>query len=180
MAIRTIKYKLKDFYTPFKVKQLPQIFFIWIHSQGGLISKKSFFYGIAHDKMLFFQSKSIDIFLISPWKRVLWVLISSLGKALLMSTHNICFHREIRKIFTLYPLLFKTCKNSLFLRGEVNAFRSEWSPMEVYPFTINLLYFSDNCRRCQWSNYNRSWPDLFGKKCSCYTCMSKTLCQFHI
>ena len=31
------------------------------------------------------------------WKR--------LSKALLMSTHNICFHGEIRKIFTWYPLL---------------------------------------------------------------------------
>ena len=38
-----------------------------------------------------------NIFLISWWKHMLWVLIRSASAALLMSTHNICFHWEIRK-----------------------------------------------------------------------------------
>ena len=38
-----------------------------------------------------------NIFLISPQKRILWVLIRSLDEALLMSTHSICFREEIRK-----------------------------------------------------------------------------------
>ena len=36
---------------------------------------------------------------------MLWVLIRGLGEALLMSTHNICFRPEIRKILCGYPLL---------------------------------------------------------------------------
>ena len=62
---------------------------------------------IALDKVLF-QSKSIDIFLISPCKHMLWILIKStlIGEVLLMSTHNI-FHGEIRNIFTWYPHLFR-------------------------------------------------------------------------
>ena len=36
-----------------------------------------------------------------------------LGEALLMSTHNICFRREIRKLFTLYPLLSRPMLISL-------------------------------------------------------------------
>ena len=70
----------------------------------------------------FFHLKSTDIFLISPWKHMLWVLIRStcvsmkthvvgthqkcLTEALLMSTHNICFHGDIRKLLCGYPLLF--------------------------------------------------------------------------
>ena len=40
----------------------------------------------------------VNIFLISPRKHMLWVLIRSASEALLMSTNNICFHGEIRKI----------------------------------------------------------------------------------
>ena len=43
----------------------------------------------------------VNIFLIIARKHMLWVLIrsaSGLGEALLMSTHNICFRAEIRKI----------------------------------------------------------------------------------
>ena len=40
----------------------------------------------------------VNIFLISPRKHMLWVLIA---EALLMSTHNICFCGEIRKISIL-------------------------------------------------------------------------------
>ena len=32
-----------------------------------------------------------------------------LGEALLMSTNNICFHAEIRKIICCYPLLSRVC-----------------------------------------------------------------------
>ena len=50
--------------------------------------------------LLFFQSKRIDIFLISPQKHVVGTHQKCLGEALLLSTHNICFHEEILKIFT--------------------------------------------------------------------------------
>ena len=52
----------------------------------------------------------VNIFYISPQKHMLWVLIRSTshgeirkisGKALLMSTHNICLRGEIRKISIL-------------------------------------------------------------------------------
>ena len=42
----------------------------------------------------------VNIFLISPQKHMLWVLIRS-GEVLLMSTHNIWFRGEIRKISIL-------------------------------------------------------------------------------
>ena len=50
----------------------------------------------------FFQSKHIDIFLISPRKHMLQCGTHQkhLTEVLLMSTHNICFHREIRNILT--------------------------------------------------------------------------------
>ena len=47
----------------------------------------------------FFQSKSIDIFLISPRMHMLWYYLE-VPEALLMNTHNICFRGEIRKILT--------------------------------------------------------------------------------
>ena len=68
------------------------------HKKGFVILCKF----IATDKALF-HPKNADIFLISPLKHMLWVLIIStsprrFGEALLMSTHNICFCGEIRKI----------------------------------------------------------------------------------
>ena len=51
-------------------------------------------------KKPFFQSKGIctDIFLISPWKHILWVLIRSVSKRRFQWLRNICFCEEIRKI----------------------------------------------------------------------------------
>ena len=44
----------------------------------------------------------VNIFIISPQKHMLWVLIrSALARGLLMSTHNVCFCGEIRKISIL-------------------------------------------------------------------------------
>ena len=74
-----------------------------------------------HRKIFLWEDKGrypVNIFLISPRKHMLWVLIRSasmseniccgyslevprLIEALLMSTHNICFHGEIRKISIL-------------------------------------------------------------------------------
>ena len=60
------------------------------------------YYTVAPEKTLFFQPQNIGIFLISAQKHI-WVLISSalastsMSKALLMSTHNICLSTEIRK-----------------------------------------------------------------------------------
>ena len=39
----------------------------------------------------------VNIFLISPQKHMLWVLIRSASEALLMSTHSICFCGETKK-----------------------------------------------------------------------------------
>ena len=52
--------------------------------------------GIAQEK----KNIQINIFLISLQKHILWVLIRSTSEreVLLMSTHNICFHGEIRKL----------------------------------------------------------------------------------
>ena len=64
----------------------------------------------------FFHPKNAYIFLISSQKHMLWVFIRStrrLGEALLMSTHNICFCREIRKILCGYPLLSVAMQYSL-------------------------------------------------------------------
>ena len=47
---------------------------------------------IAADKA-FFLNRFFFFFLISAWKHMLWVFI--------------CFHREIRKIFTWYPLVWR-------------------------------------------------------------------------
>ena len=53
----------------------------------------------------FFHPKNADIFLTSPRKHMLWYSLKVLGEALLMSTHNICFRGEIRKILCGYPFL---------------------------------------------------------------------------
>ena len=45
-----------------------------------------------------------NIFLISPRKHMLWVLIKCLIKVLLMSTHNMCICGEIRKILNTFGL----------------------------------------------------------------------------
>ena len=58
---------------------------------------------IATDKGIFFHPKNADIYLISPRKHMLWYPLEALGEALLMSTHNICLHGEIRKILCGYP-----------------------------------------------------------------------------
>ena len=59
---------------------------------------------IATDKP-FFHPKNADIFLISPRKHVVGTHYKRLTEVLLMSTHNICFRGEIRKILCGYPLL---------------------------------------------------------------------------
>ena len=43
----------------------------------------------------------VNIFLITPQKHLLWVSSRSLAEALLMSTPNICFCGEMRKISIL-------------------------------------------------------------------------------
>ena len=72
------------------------------------IRKLKSFRNIAPGKVLFFNLKSLH----SSWPKNLyfsfystkmWVL--RLGEALLMSTQNVCFLWEIRKLFTWYPLL---------------------------------------------------------------------------
>ena len=60
-----------------------------------------------------------------------------LGEALLIGTHNICFHMEIRKIFTWYPFLSRpTC---IYLTYSINL---------IFPLprlakdTYSVSYFS--------------------------------------
>ena len=59
---------------------------------------------IAPNKMLF-SAKKYYFFLFLHKNICSGYSIEALIEALLMSTHNICFHGEIRKIFTYYPLL---------------------------------------------------------------------------
>ena len=56
--------------------------------------------GIALDKMLFLIQKYYYFSYFSTKTYVVGTHNKRLGEALLMSTHNICFHGEIRKIFT--------------------------------------------------------------------------------
>ena len=49
---------------------------------------------------MIFDDNSKIIFVKSSLKPMLWVLISILGEAILMSTHNIGFYEEISKIIT--------------------------------------------------------------------------------
>ena len=44
----------------------------------------------------------------------MWYSLEALAEALLMSTHNICFHGEIRKILCGYPLLSGAMLHALF------------------------------------------------------------------
>ena len=52
-----------------------------------------------------FLLKSIDDFIISPQKHMLWLLIRSTLWGTSHEYHNICFHLEIGKIFTWQSLL---------------------------------------------------------------------------
>ena len=47
-------------------------------------------------------SQKVMTFLLFLHENMLWVLIRS---SLLMCTHNLCFHGEVRKIFIRYPFL---------------------------------------------------------------------------
>ena len=77
------------------------------------IIKRSFFVIFLHQNSHSFWKEwvSTNIFLISPWRHILWLL--------LMSTHNICFCGEIRKIHVLtlvllnpdIPWLCKQCRS---------------------------------------------------------------------
>ena len=60
----------------------------------------------------FFQSKSIDFFLFLHKNVCCDTPLKHLTEALLMSTHNICFCGEIRKILTWYPLIFRPMLNN--------------------------------------------------------------------
>ena len=60
---------------------------------------------IATDKVLFSSEKCWYLSYFSTKTYVVDTHYKLLAEALLMSTHNICFHREIRKIICGYPLL---------------------------------------------------------------------------
>ena len=47
----------------------------------------------------FYHLSCTHMLLFSPWKHMLWVLIRSASLALLISTHNMCFHGEKRSIW---------------------------------------------------------------------------------
>ena len=59
---------------------------------------------IALDKVLFFNPKVLCFSYFSAKMYVLDTHWKHLGEVLLMGTHSICFCREMRKIFTRYPL----------------------------------------------------------------------------
>ena len=87
---------------------LPQVFPVILKNLGAQCGNKVE-YGmcvlyIALDKMLFSIQK-YWFFYFSIKTYVESTHYKRLAEALLMSTHNICFHGEIRQIFTWYPLL---------------------------------------------------------------------------
>ena len=100
---------------------------------------------IALVKALFFSSKSIDIFLISPGKHMLWVLIRS--------AHNICFPGEIRKIFTGYPLYLDLCQTS-DITQTLNPQSAKFKHKRLKFYTIFLfLFFPKNT----WLSYSHEF-----------------------
>ena len=55
----------------------------------------------------FFKQKVLTFFCISPQKHILWCSLEDLDDALLMSSHNLCFHGEIKKdIMRTSPLIW--------------------------------------------------------------------------
>ena len=56
--------------------------------------------GIALDKMFIFNTKVSIFFLFLQENICYGYSLEALAEVLLMRTNNVCFHREIRKIFT--------------------------------------------------------------------------------
>ena len=80
---------------------------------------------------------------------MLWVLIRSACEALLMSTHNICFYGEIRKISQNYHpthLLNKSSDSCITVKGLLQ---------NIY---FNTFYFANqNAQNIQWRS--QSFPN---------------------
>ena len=70
-----------------------------------------------------FQQKNTDIFRKYPGKQLLWETLEALDQALLMSTNNICFDREIRNYWMATFLLSGAM--DLFLSVVISDFRSK-------------------------------------------------------
>ena len=83
-----------------------------------------------------FQSKSIDIFLISPQKHMLWYSLV-LTEVLLMSTHNICFCWEIKKLLTWYPLLSRPMQRVMMKKTNPGLFNNGFKISQVVEIWSN-------------------------------------------
>ena len=98
---------------------------------------------IATDKALFSSEKCWYLSYFSTKTYVVGTHWKSLGEALPMSTHNICFNREINKILCGYPLLLYThLKNWRVWRLSVRKLFCFWlTPPTVYILSSwNLVY----------------------------------------
>ena len=81
-----------------------------------------------------------------------------LGEALLMSTHNICFRGEIRKIITWYALLSRPMKE--MIREEVFELHIATLTYASHPTSLYKARKADSRRRavsCWWKNVHKYW-----------------------
>ena len=92
--------------------------------------------------LLFFPLKSTDICLIFPQNHMLLVLIRSATEALLMSIHNIHFHRDIRKIYCGYPFInLELWSRRLTFISIVLKYILDWNIIKDKHWIYLLSYF---------------------------------------
>ena len=84
---------------------------------------------IATDKVLFSSKKCLYLSYFSMKTFVVGTHSKRLAEALLMSTHNICFCGEIRKILCGYLLLTVAMNSNRFLGASLSIFFSFWMSM---------------------------------------------------
>ena len=104
------------------------------------------------DKSLLFSEKYWYFSYFSMKTYVVGTHSKRLAKALLMSTHNICFHGEIRKISCWYPCLSETmlCYGSEFIApdklGYPNIYIFSYFPTKAFVVGIDQkhLYLKRN------------------------------------
>ena len=115
-----------------------------------MLSRSDHFF-ITLDKV-FFSTIKFFYFLTSQQKNMLWVLIRSPSEALLMSTHNICFRREIRKLLTWYPPFRPMTYHQWLMIGK--NFHS-WLSNQKILFLEHIFSHFFAARRC---DFGVPWP----------------------
>ena len=82
-----------------------------------------------------------DIFLISPWKRMLWYSSEAPHWGSSDEYHNICFHGKIRYIFLDTPVIWSTVVHNVELHflPEADTHIMLWFWSHLRSFTINCF-----------------------------------------